>query len=272
MSREPVIAFIGAGNMAEALVGGLRSAGWSADRLLASHPRPDRREAWQDRYGIEMLADNAEAAHRADALVLCVKPQVLGAVLPEVAEASRDRLTVSVAAGTPLATLARGLADGARIVRAMPNQAARVGAGITGLAGGETATDADLALAERLFSAVGRVERLAREDWMDAVTAVAGSGPAFVYRVAEALAAAGTAEGLPPELARRLAAHTVLGAGTILSGADADPAELVRRVASPGGTTEAGLDALAAGGGLAPIENAVAAAARRAAEIAGKES
>lgn len=265
-ASEPRCTFIGAGNMAEALVRGLLAAGRSADRLAASHPREQVRERWARDYGVQMYADNVEATTDADVVVVCVKPHKIRPVLTELA-GKTDALLVSVAAGVPLDVLEAAVPDG-RVIRSMPNQPSLLRAGATGLVAGTKATSDDLALATELFQAVGIVEVLPDEDRLDVLTGLAGSGPAFVYAVARALAAAGERLGLDAQVAVRLARQTVYGAGRILQAEDADPAELTRRVASPGGTTQAGLEELERRQADATLQAAVEAATRRAAELA----
>lgn len=268
MTDTPTLAFIGAGNMAGALVGGLLAADWSPESLRASHPDSEHRQEWTQLFGIPMFESNHDCTLDADVVVLCVKPAKIAEVLPDVAEGSGSRLTISVAAGTPIATLAKGLEPRARIVRAMPNQPARLRLGATGIVCGEHTTDADRDLARTLFESVGRVEMLAEESWIDAVTALAGSGPAFVYRVAAGLAAGGVAAGLPEDVALRLARRTVLGAGALLDDSEDRPEALVAAVASPGGTTVAGLAVLDEHDLESILRAAVAAATRRARELA----
>jgi pyrroline-5-carboxylate reductase len=176
---------------------------------------------------------------------------------------------ISVAAGTPLARFEDAFGAGTPIVRAMPNTPAAVGGGITAIVGNAAATAAHLDLAEELLSAVGQVVRLDSEDQMDAVTAVSGSGPAYVFHMIEALAAAGQAEGLAPDLALQLARATVAGAGALADASGEDPAQLRRNVTSPNGTTQAGLEVLMDGqAGLPPLmRRTVAAAAARSREL-----
>ena len=173
-----------------------------------------------------------------------VKPQMMGDALPAL-QSLTDTLFVSIAAGTPIAAFEAAFGSDARIVRAMPNTPAAVGKGITALVGNSAATPADLDLAGQFLSAVGEVVRLDDEDRMDAVTGLSGSGPAYVFHMIEALAAAGVAQGLDPELAARLARATVAGAGALAMTGE-DPAQLRINVTSPNGTTQAGLEVLMA--------------------------
>jgi pyrroline-5-carboxylate reductase len=245
MSLSQRIAFIGAGNMAGALVQGLLAArSCASNQLVASDARPEATAELVTRHGISSASDNVSAARGADVLVLCVKPQVLPAVLAEVSpHVGPSTLAVSIVAGVPLSVLERALGAGVRVVRAMPNTPALVQAGATAIAPGKHATDADLAFCTTLFASVGVVERV-DEALLDLVTGLSGSGPAYVFLLVEALQAAGTALGLSPETAAALAAQTVYGAGKLLHESREDPAALRRKVTSPGGTTQAGIERL----------------------------
>ena len=206
-----------------------------------------------------------------DAIVLAVKPQVLATVASLYAgHAARGSLILSIAAGRTLAAVASWLGEDAPIVRAMPNTPAAVGRGISVAVGNARVDAAQRRLADELLAAAGEVAWVDDEALIDAVTAVSGSGPAYVFLLAEYLADAGTKAGLPAALAARLARATVAGAGELLHRSDEPAAELRRRVTSPGGTTEAALDVLMAADGLAPLLcEAVRRAAARARELAG---
>jgi pyrroline-5-carboxylate reductase len=203
--------------------------------------------------------------------LVAVKPQMMGAALPGLAALGNGAtLFVTIAAGTPIATYEAVLGERTPLVRAMPNTPAAIGQGITAIFGNASAGVADLDLAEALLSAVGQVVRLTSESQMDAVTAVSGSGPAYVFHLIETLAAAGEAEGLPADLAMRLARVTVAGAGALAMAAEESPAELRRNVTSPNGTTQAALEVLMdPAAGLPPLmRRAVARAAARSRELA----
>jgi pyrroline-5-carboxylate reductase len=288
------LAFIGAGNMAEALLKGLlrpgadrrlgtpgpAGSGGAApepgsepaplcrpDELWATGRRKDRLAELERAYGIHTTTDNAAAAAQAEVVVLAVKPQVMGKVLEQLAPAiDPSKLVISIAAGVPIAAIERKLGPGARVVRAMPNTPALVGAGATALAGGEHATEADLAAASRLFQAVGQVV-VVDEPLLDAVTGLSGSGPAYVFLVIEALSDAGVKVGLPRYSAQALAAQTVLGAAKLLIETGMHPGLLKDQVTSPGGTAIAGLHTLEAGGLRTTLIDAVEAATRRAREL-----
>jgi pyrroline-5-carboxylate reductase len=262
------MAFLGSGNMAEALVKGLLGAGTAAaDEIVCAEPRAERREDLHARYGIEVVADNVAAARRAEVILLCVKPQVMDALLEEIAPSvDASKLVISIAAGVPVAAIARKLGAGARIVRTMPNTPALVGAGATALARGAHATEADLAQAVALFEAVG-IAVVVEEHLLDAVTGLSGSGPAFVFLAIEALADGGVKVGLPRHVAMALAAQTVVGAGRLVLETGEHPGRLKDQVTSPGGTTIAGVHALEGAGFRAALIAAVEAAARRSREL-----
>lgn len=268
MSVEHTIAFIGAGNMAGALIRGLIGTGTvPASRIIAADPDQARLGSLRDELGIRVTGDNAEAVQDASVVVLATKPQVFEQVLPGLAAAvAPDALVISIAAGISSARIERAFAAGARVVRSMPNTPALVGAGATAIAAGSHATDADLDLAETLFRSVGIAVRVPEEQ-IDAVTGLSGSGPAYVFALIEALRDAGAQEGLPEDTALRLASQTVFGAARLLLDEREAPEVLRDRVTSPGGTTRAGLDALAKGGFAETIQGAVRAATRRSIEL-----
>jgi pyrroline-5-carboxylate reductase len=268
------VAFIGGGNMARSLVGGLVARGADPARIHVADPAQPQREALAREFGVRTHADNAEAAAAADTWVLAVKPQVMRRVCEPLAEAARARrpLAVSIAAGITSAQVARWLGDetGDRqpVVRTMPNTPALLGAGVTGLYA-NPAVDADgRARAQSLLEAAGTTVWIGEEALMDAVTAVSGSGPAYVFLLAEAMQAAGEAEGLPPAAARTLALQTIFGAARMLTEGDEPAAELRRRVTSPGGTTQAAIEVFETGGLRALVARAVHAARVRGAELA----
>ena len=205
------------------------------------------------------------------AVVLAVKPQMAPEVMPHVARfVGRDTVVVSIMAGRTLGFLAKSLPKGTAIVRAMPNTPAAIGRGITVAVPNAKAKSAACELADALLAATGPVEWIKNEKWMDAVTAVSGSGPAYVFLLAESLARAGAAAGLPKALAARLARETVAGAGELLYRSELDAAKLRENVTSPGGTTAAALKVLMGRSGLDPLmKKAVAAAAKRSRQLAG---
>jgi pyrroline-5-carboxylate reductase len=265
---ERTIAFLGAGNMAEALIKGLLRAGTARpDSVIATGRRSERLDELQRTYGIRITSDNLAAAQEAEVVVLSVKPQAMDKLLVQVAPALDHRkLVISVAAGVPIAALERRLGAGARIIRTMPNTPSLVGAGACALARGEHASDEDLNVATRIFQAVG-ITTVVEENLLDAVTGLSGSGPAYIFLVIEALSDAGVKVGLPRYTAQKLAAQTVLGSAKLLIETGIHPGQLKDQVTSPGGTAIAGLHTLEAGGLRTTLINAVEAATRRAKEL-----
>ncbi|NHF71569.1 pyrroline-5-carboxylate reductase [Paracoccus xiamenensis] len=255
------LVLVGCGRM-----GGAMLTGWLAngiDPAAVTVIDPNARPDWADK-GVRL---NAAPPESPAVLVLAVKPQMMGSVLDQLG-VGPDTLVLSVAAGVTLDAYARAFPD-APVVRAMPNTPAAIGRGITALIGNDLAGPAQLDLAHNLMAVVGEVVRLSDESQMDAVTAVSGSGPAYVFHMVEALTAAGEAEGLPADLALQLARATVAGAGALAMADDTPPAALREAVTSPGGTTAAGLAVLMnADTGLPPlVARTVAAAAARSREL-----
>jgi pyrroline-5-carboxylate reductase len=265
---DRTIAFLGAGNMAEALIKGLLRAGTARpESIIATGRRAQRLEELQRAYGIRTTQDNLAAAREADIVVLSVKPQAMDKLVIQVAPALDQRkIIISVAAGVPIAALERRLGSGARIIRTMPNTPSLVGAGACALSPGEHASEEDLAIASRIFHSVG-ITTVVEENLLDAVTGLSGSGPAYIFLVIEALSDAGVKVGLPRYTALKLAAQTVLGSAQLLIETNAHPGHLKDQVTSPGGTAIAGLHTLEAGGLRTTLINAVEAATRRAKEL-----
>jgi len=263
------IAFIGGGHMARSLIAGLIADGMPAASIRVADPVAASREALQRDFGVEAMADNATAATGAMTWVLAAKPQVLREVCEALAaQAQRQRpLLVSIAAGITTAQLERWLGDDAAIVRAMPNMPALLGAGMSGLYANVRVDAEGRRRAERLLAAAGEIAWLADESRMDAVTAVSGSGPAYVFLLAESMLEAARAEGLSTEVARTLVLQTVLGAARMLTEGNATPDELRRRVTSPGGTTEAAIELLQAGGFERLVADAIRAATQRSRQL-----
>ena len=263
------IAFIGGGNMARSLVGGLVARGRAARDIRVAEPVAELRDGLARDFGVQVFDDNTRAVADAPTWVLAVKPQVLRGVceaLAPVAQATRP-LIVSIAAGITTAQLDRWLGGGLPIVRTMPNTPALLGAGVTGLFANARVDDAGRQRTQALLAAAGETVWIDDEARMDAVTAVSGSGPAYVFLLAEALQAAGEAEGLSAEAARTLALQTILGAGRMLVEGDAPAEELRRRVTSPNGTTHAAIETFEAGGFRDLVARAVHAAAVRGKEL-----
>ena len=261
------VGFVGAGNMARALAGGI-AAGKPDVRIVATDPDAGARERFAKETGGILAAGLDEVAAAADVLVLAVKPQVLGAVVDKLAGHVRAaQIVVSVAAGFTLQSLARQLGASSRLVRAMPNTPALVGEGITVLVGGGAATADDLEVVRGLFTSVGDAVVVAEESLLDAVTAVSGSGPGFVFAFAEAWLEAAKSVGLAPALAERLVKQTLFGAATLWRTSGDSPDKLRAMVTSPGGTTLAGLEALEAHGFARAVRAAIEAATRRSKEL-----
>ena len=269
----PRIAFIGAGNMAASLIGGLRAQGIDASAIKASDRGAEQRAKIAAEHGIELFADNAQAAAGADIIVLAVKPQVMKAVCQDLApHLSEGQLLVSIAAGISCASLESWLSSRPQatpaIVRCMPNTPALLRQGVSGLYANNHVSATQRQQAEQLLSAVGLVLWLDKEELIDAVTAVSGSGPAYFFLLMEAMTAAGEKLGLPRDTAAQLTLHTALGAARMAVTSDVDASELRRRVTSPAGTTEAAINTFQAGGFEALVEKALNAAASRSAELA----
>ncbi len=266
ISRRGMV-LMGCGKMGSAMLRGWLARGLAPTSIWVVEPQPSE---WLR--GIAGLHLN-DGLPPAPALVLiAVKPQMMGAALPGLAALGNGATVfLSIAAGTPIAAFEAALGAQSPIIRAMPNTPAAIGHGITALIGNAQVSDAHMAMAESLLAAVGQTVRLESESQMDAVTALSGSGPAYVFHLIETMAAAGVAEGLAPDLALQLARATVAGAGRLAAESDEDPATLRANVTSPGGTTAAALAVLMEeGSGLAPLmRRAIAAARARGQELAG---
>ncbi|WP_237885652.1 pyrroline-5-carboxylate reductase [Pseudomonas sp. PGPR40] len=262
------IAFIGAGNMAASLIGGLRAKGLDAAQIRASDPGEETRARVSAEHGIEMFADNAQAIEGVDVIVLAVKPQAMKTVCEAIRPSLKpNQLVVSIAAGITCASMNNWL--GAQpIVRCMPNTPALLRQGVSGLFATGEVSAAQRQQAEELLSAVGIALWLDEEQQLDAVTAVSGSGPAYFFLLIEAMTAAGVKLGLPADIAAQLTVQTALGAAHMAVASDVDAAELRRRVTSPAGTTEAAIKSFQADGFEALVEKALGAAAHRSAEMA----
>jgi pyrroline-5-carboxylate reductase len=262
------IAFIGAGNMAASLIGGLRAKGLEAAQICASDPGEETRARVSAEHGIETFADNAQAIEGADVVVLAVKPQAMKAVCEAIRPNLKpNQLVVSIAAGITCASMNNWL--GAQpIVRCMPNTPALLRQGVSGLFATAQVTAEQRQQAQELLSAVGIALWLNEEQQLDAVTAVSGSGPAYFFLLIEAMTAAGVKLGLPADIAAQLTLQTALGAAHMAVSSDVDAAELRRRVTSPAGTTEAAIKSFQANGFEALVEKALGAAAHRSAEMA----
>ncbi|MDO8915152.1 MAG: pyrroline-5-carboxylate reductase [Coriobacteriia bacterium] len=262
------LAVIGGGRMGEAIIGGLLAAG-SFDRasIVVAEPDPVRRAALTESHGVRCVAEGREAVAGAATVLLAVKPQILGSVVDALADAvPSDAVVVSIAAGISTTRIESMLAAGAAVVRVMPNTPALVRQGMAVVSGGVAATTEDVEAVRDLFGAVGQTIVI-DECLQDAATAISGSGPAYVAILVEELTRAGVAHGLSPEVAQGLAVQTLRGTAELLDRTGQHPADLVRAVSSPGGTTVAAIEQLESGGFRTSIGSAVAAAVTRAKEL-----
>jgi len=268
--QNKTIAFIGAGNMGEALIRGLLVAQTvSPSRIIATDVRAERREFFTKMFGVRAINDNAEAVKAADIILLAVKPQQATEVLTGFKGAmSESKLIVSIAAGVTAASIEKALGGEPRVIRVMPNTPALVGAGAAALAKGAYATDDDLVTAEAILGAVGISVRVG-EELLDAVTALSGSGPAYVFYMTEAMIKAGVAAGLDEALAKKLAIQTVYGSAKLLIESGEAPESLRRKVTSPGGTTEAALKVMRERRLEETFVEAIQAAKKRSRELSG---
>ncbi len=266
--QDKRIAFIGAGNMGEALIKGLLQAGQvRPEQVIATDIRTDRLDVIHKMYRIETLTNNEEAATKAQILLLAVKPQVMDEVLTGLRGAvTEDHLLLSVAAGIRTAFIEARFSHPTRVVRIMPNTPALILAGASAITSGRHATEEDLKSTQEVFEAVGRVVQV-EEKLMDAVTGLSGSGPAYIFVLIEALADAGVQMGLTREVATLLAAQTAFGAARMVLESGEHPAKLKDMVSSPAGTTVAGLHVLEQAGFRGLLMEAVEAATRRSMEL-----
>lgn len=267
------IAFIGAGNMAEAIIRGLLKAQVVvASDVLATGRRQERINDLEAQYGVRGTLDNREAATWAEVVVLSVKPQILEKVLHDIGDAIRpDALVISVAAGVTMAQIQNHLGDAAKICRSMPNMPSLVGAGASALVCGEHLNEAENRMAHELFESCGLAVELSEESLLDAATGLSGSGPAYVFMIIEALSDAGVKVGLNRRQAQKLAAQTVLGSAQLIIETGEHPGVLKDRVTSPGGTAIAGLHTLEEGGLRTTLINAVTSATERSRALANEK-
>ena len=259
------IAILGTGKIGESLLSGLLSSGWTD--IVVTGRRQERVDELAERYSVEATLSNQEAVRGADVVVLAAKPQDLEALLDEVGALLQPAQTVlSIAAAIPTAAIERHLADGVPVVRAMPNAPSTVHEGVAGICAGAYASEEHLAAAEDVLRHVGAVVRV-REEYMDAITAVSGSGPAYFALLAEAMIEAGILLGLSREVSTQLVVQTMLGTAKQLRDEGMHPVELRESVTSPGGTTIAAIRELEQAGVRAAMLNAIQAAMTRAKEL-----
>jgi pyrroline-5-carboxylate reductase len=271
MTSSERIAFIGGGNMARSLIAGLVASGIEGDLIQVAEPQDAVRDALRRDYGVRVFDDALAAVAGADAWILGVKPQTMRLVCEGLAaQAQRAQpLVVSVAAGVTTLQLDRWMGGDVAIVRAMPNAAAALGAGVTGLYANPRVDASGCRRAERLLWSSGETIWVTDEAKMDAVTAVSGSGPAYLFLLAESMIDAALAEGLPADVAHGLVVQTLLGSARMLAEDNAIPAELRRRVTSPQGTTQAAVQVLLEGGLPGLVARAIHAATERGRQLSG---
>jgi pyrroline-5-carboxylate reductase len=263
---RPTVAILGAGSMGEILAEGLLRAGWQTDELVMAARRPERAKEAERSTGVSVVLDAVEAATGRDVVVIAVKPKDVPALLAQVGDVvTPGQLVISLAAGVPIAVFEAAF-PGAGIVRSMPNTPAAVDEGMTAYCGGTHVDATALERAESILAAVGDTINLS-EDLLDAVTAVSGTGPAYVFLLAESLTEAAIREGLPHHAAEKLVIQTLRGAGILLAGSEKSAFRLRAEVTSPGGTTAAAMHTLETGGFRALMEDAVRAAASRSREL-----
>ena len=270
---ERKVAILGGGRIGEALLSGLLSSGWrDPSEVVVTNRRDERNAELKERYGAEATTDNAAAVSGAGVVVIAVKPQDIDVLLGEIGvHLTTEQTLVSVAAAIPTAHIEQRIADGIPVVRAMPNAPATVHEGMAGICAGTHAEDEQLALAEELLSHLGRVVRVP-ESWLDAITAVSGSGPAYFALLAEAMIEAGILLGLSREVSTTLVVQTMFGTAKLLRDVGMHPVELRESVTSPGGTTIAAIRELEQAGVRAAFLNAIQAAMDRSRELAHGES
>jgi len=261
------IAFLGGGNMASALIGGLLKKGVDASWISVIEVSPAARERLAARHGVRASTAPDAAMQKADTLVLAVKPQDLRPAAAALAGSVRGKLVISIAAGVRLEALSRWLGGHRKLVRCMPNTPALIGAGISGLYALPEVSQDERKRTETILGAVGEVVWLSEERLLDPVTAVSGSGPAYVFWFIEQLAESARKMGIPADAASKLALHTVLGAARLAAGSEESPAELRRNVTSKGGTTEAALKVFDEEQLAQRFARALEAASRRGADI-----
>ena len=263
------IGFIGGGNMAESLIGGLLASGHKASLIHVSEPDTNRRSRLSSEYSVNCVQDNVELVDRADLLLFAVKPQMLHQVALPLRQSiqARQPLIISIAAGVRSVDLEQWLGGGLAIVRVMPNTPALVRAGVSGLYASHLVSNEQKNQAESIMRSVGLTVWLENEAQMDIVTALSGSGPAYIFRVIEAMENAATRAGLARETSRLLSIETALGAAKLAMESEDSPAELRQKVTSPGGTTEQGLKQLEQGGIEQIFQNTIDAAINRSREM-----
>jgi pyrroline-5-carboxylate reductase len=268
MLTNKTITFIGGGNMAQALLKGLLDFGVVADNIKICEPNSEKQSQLSKQFGVTVSGSSTDVAIGVDVVLLAVKPDVVQLVLDEIAPIlDKETLLISIAAGVPMATIAGGLTSGQPIVRVMPNTPALIGAGISVLFAKKDLQESKLELARQIMAAVGDVDEVADEGLLDGVTALSGSGPAYVYLIAEALSDGGVSCGLPRTLADKLAVKTLIGSARLIEESGEHPAVLKNQVTSPGGTTIAAVAQLERSGLRSALIDGVRAAWQRSVEL-----
>jgi pyrroline-5-carboxylate reductase len=269
MLNDKKIAFIGAGNMGEAIISGLIVSGSSKpENIICTDVRESRLDEIKSEYGVRVTVNNIEAVEASDIIVYAVKPQIIATVLEETADKlDMSKLVISIAAGVPMPAIESCLNKDLRLIRVMPNIAAAVKEAASAIAAGGHATDEDVDLAMEIFNSIGKSVFLKENYLMDAVTGLSGSGPAYIFLIVDALADAGVKMGLSREDALFLSTQTVLGAAKLLMETREHPGQLKDKVTSPGGTAIAGLAMLEEGGLRTTLIRAVEAATHRSKEL-----
>lgn len=270
MSTSPTISFIGAGNMASAIIGGMLDNGYKADSIWVSAPDDQHLQNLRDRFGVSVTTDNRHCARQSDMIVLAVKPQVMQQVCQDIAPVVQNTrpLLVSIAAGLESDTLDEWLGGGTPLVRVMPNTPSLVGKGAAGLYANDRVSEQQKADTESIFSSIGMAWWVNDETMLHAVTALSGSGPAYFFLLLEALEDAATDAGMAADTARQLAIQTMAGAAEMAGRSEHDPAQLKRNVMSPGGTTERAIQCFEDGGLRNLVKKAYQSAFRRSGELA----
>ncbi|WP_166269706.1 pyrroline-5-carboxylate reductase [Marinobacter caseinilyticus] len=270
MSTSPTISFIGAGNMASAIIGGMLESGFDAAKVWVSAPDDKHLQSIRQRFGVSVTTDNRHCAQQADIVVLAVKPQVMRDACENIAPVVQNTrpLVVSIAAGLEAPTLDAWLGGGLPLVRVMPNTPSLVGKGAAGLYANEEVSGEQRKNVEDVFSSIGSALWVDDEQLLHAVTALSGSGPAYFFLMLEALEEAATEAGLAADTARQLAIQTMAGAAEMAGRSEHDPGQLKRNVMSPGGTTEQAINAFEKGGLRDLVKQAYSAAFNRSGEMA----
>ena len=246
LKPDPTLAFIGGGNMARSIIGGLVSSGWPVDRVRVSDPSRSQRDFLEDEFNLSCFEDNGQCVETAETVILAVKPQVLRQALDSIRDplVARQPLLISIAAGIRSTTIARWVGEEIPIVRVMPNTPALVNCGISGMMANPLASDQQKRDAEQIMRAVGEIVWVDSDEDIDTVTGISGSGPAYFFKLMEIMIQTGVQHGLDGPTAGKLALQTALGAAKLALDSEHGPDELRRQVTSPGGTTEAAIRAM----------------------------